>query len=126
MSRIQGSESERRLLRSFRALAEADRETLLALAEFLLHRGAAKPERHEGPRVPVSIPRPSDESVVAAIKRLSKAYAMLDRGPMLNETSMLMSAHVLQGRSAREVIDDLEALFARRYLDYRAKRPSEG
>ncbi|WP_373508439.1 hypothetical protein [Thiocapsa sp.] len=126
MSRIQGSESERRLLRSFRALAEADRETLLALAEFLLHRGAAKPERREGPRVPVSIPRPSDESVVAAIKRLSKTYAMLDRGPMLNETSVLMSAHVLQGRSAREVIDDLEALFARHYLDYRAKHPSEG
>ncbi|UHD17163.1 hypothetical protein [Thiocapsa bogorovii] len=126
MSRIQGSESERRLVRSFRALAAAERDTLLAFAEFLAQRGAATPEPHRGPREPVPAPRPSTESVVAAIKRLSKTYAMLDRGPMLNETSALMSAHVLQGRSASEVIDDLEALFARHYRDYRAKFPSEG
>jgi hypothetical protein len=113
-------------VRSFRALAAAERDTLLAFAEFLAQRGAPTPEPHRGPREPIPVPRPSTESVVAAIKRLSKTYAMLDRGPMLNETSALMSAHVLQGRSASEVIDDLEALFARHYRDYRAKFPSEG
>jgi hypothetical protein len=126
MSRIQGPEPERRLVRSFRALAAAERDTLLAFAEFLVQRGATTPEPHRGPREPTPVLRPSTESVVAAIKRLSKAYAMLDRGPMLNETSALMSAHVLQGRPASEVIDDLEALFARHYRDYRAKYPSEG
>jgi hypothetical protein len=124
MSRIQGSESERRLVRSFRALADAERDILLAFAEFLVQRGEAKPERHQGPRDPAPMPRPSEESVVAAIKRLSKTYEMLDRGPMLNETSALMSAHVLQGRAANEVIDELEALFARHYREYRAKHPS--
>ncbi|EGV18581.1 hypothetical protein [Thiocapsa marina] len=113
-------------MRAFRALGAAERETLLAFAEFLVQRGAATPETHSGPREPTPVPRPSAESVVAAIKRLSKTYGMLDRGPMLNETSALMSAHVLQGRSAREVIDDLEALFARHYRDYRAKFHSEG
>lgn len=113
-------------MRAFRALAAEERETLLAFAEFLLQRGAAAPEPHRGPREPIPVPRPTTESVVAAIKRLSKTYQMLDRGPMLNETSALMSAHVLQGRSANEVIDDLEALFARHYHDYRAKHPAEG
>jgi hypothetical protein len=37
-----------------------------------------------------------------------------------------MSAHVLQGRAAEEVINELEALFARHYQDYRAKHRSEG
>jgi hypothetical protein len=126
ISRIQGSHAERRLVRAFNALEPSDRKTLLAFAEFLMQRGSAKTEAHHGPRDPVPIPRPTDESVVGAIKRLSKTYEMLDRGPMLNETSALMSAHVLQGRVAAEVIDDLEALFARHYRDYRAKHHSEG
>jgi hypothetical protein len=122
---MQGSEAERRLLRSFRMLVAADRETLLAFAEFLVQRDKVPSEPHPGPRDPAPLPRPIQESVVAAIKRLSKTYAMLDRGPMLNETSALMSAHVLQGRPAEEVIDDLEALFARHYRDYRATHASD-
>jgi hypothetical protein len=113
-------------VRAFRALGAAERDTLLAFAAFLVQRSAAMQEPHGGPGEPTPVPRPSSESVVAAIKRLSLTFAMLDRGPMLNETSALMSAHVLQGRPANEVIDDLEALFARHYRDYRAKYPSEG
>lgn len=63
---------------------------------------------------------------MGAIKRLSLTYDMIDRGTMLNETSALMSAHILQGRAASEVIDELEALFARYYQDYRTKHHSEG
>jgi hypothetical protein len=40
---------------------------------------------------------------------------MLDPGAMLNETSALMAAHVLQGRDAGAVIDDLERLFLAHY-----------
>jgi len=124
-SRVPGSNAERRLVRAFRALAPADRETLLAFAAFLVQRDNVKAQREEPPD-PVPLPRPGEETVVAAIRRLSKSYAMLDRGAMLNETSALMSAHVLHGRSAREVIDDLEALFARYYQDYRTKHQSDG
>jgi hypothetical protein len=34
---------------------------------------------------------------------------------MLNETSGLMTEHLMQGRPAPEVIDELEALFRRHY-----------
>jgi hypothetical protein len=125
----QGSKAERRLLRVFNALEGADRETLLAFADFLLQRrtGALAHQAHPGgPREPTPISRPVEETVVAAIKRLSKTYAMLDRGPMLNETSSLMSAHVLQGRPAADVIDDLESLFERHYRDYCARHRQSG
>ena len=75
-----------------------------------------------GPLEPERIPRPKEESVVGAIKRLSHSYFMLDRSAMLNDTSSLMGAHVLQGRPASEVIDELEALFARHYVKYREKQ----
>lgn len=120
-----GPAGERRLLKLFRRLAPADRETLLAFAAFLGER--AEPASDGGaPREPRHRPRPERESVVAAIKRLSQTYEMLDRGPMLEETSTLMSAHILQGRSATEVIDEIEALFARHYQDYLSRHRSEG
>jgi hypothetical protein len=60
--------------------------------------------------------------VIAAIRRLTQTYAMLDRGPLLHETAALMSAHVLRGRAAAAVIDDLEALFRRRFEDDQLRR----
>jgi hypothetical protein len=72
-----------------------------------------------GPAEPDTITRPAQETVVGAIKRLSLSYHMLDRRRMLDETSSLMAAHVLNGRPARDVIDELEALFARHYDAYR-------
>jgi len=110
----------RQLLRLYHSLKAEDRGTLLAFAEFLAARGAV-PDAQEaqGPLEPEQIPRPRQETVVGAIKRLSRSYFMLDRGRMLNDTSSLMGAHVLQGRPAGEVIDDLEALFARHYASYR-------
>ena len=114
------SVDERRLKRLFRSLGEADRRTLLAFAEFLAAGGApAAP-----PGEPVPLPRPGQETVIAAIRRLSRTYPMLDRGPLLNATAARMSAHVLQGRDAAAVIDELEALFLRHYDDYRAQPPA--
>jgi hypothetical protein len=115
-----GSSAERRLLRSFRALDSDARETLLAFAEFLQSR-ARPAEAFAAVLEPVLEPRPQQESVVGAIQRLRRTYPMLDGGRMLNETSSLMAAHVLQGRAAAEVIDELEALFAARYDEYASR-----
>jgi hypothetical protein len=115
-----GSEGERRLAKLYRSLEPEDRSTLLAFAEFLAARAAEdEPKLPEGPLEPKPIPRPKKESVVGAIKRLSESYFMLDRSSMLNDTSSLMGAHVLQGRPSAAVIDELEALFARYYRKYR-------
>jgi hypothetical protein len=55
---------------------------------------------------------------VAAIKRLSDTYFMLDRSLLLDETSSLMTAHLMSGRSAVEVVDELEQLFQQKYQEY--------
>jgi len=105
-----------KLVDIYRSLDEENRRTLLAFAEFLAARCA---ERQPGKlQLPEPSPRPTRESVVAAIKRLSRTYYMLDRSSMLNETSSLMASHVISGRAAAEVIDDLESLFERHYAKY--------
>ena len=109
---------QRRLLKLYKSLSEQDRESLTAFAEFLARRGA-EVEADEGestpPAEPKQIPRPEDESVVGAIRRLSETYFMLDKSVLFTETSSLMSAHLLQGRKAPDVIDELEALFETHY-----------
>ena len=65
---------------------------------------------------PEVIPRPQDEKVVAAVKRLSKTYFMLDKKKMLGVTSDLVTQHLLHGRDALEVIDELERVFEENYL----------
>ena len=74
--------AEKRLRQIFDTLNEADRQTLLAFAEFLHSR--AVPEL---PPEKMSIPRPAEESVVAAIKRLTATYPMLNRSELLSGTS---------------------------------------
>ena len=115
-----GSPEERRLARLYRSLEPADRRTLVAFAEFLAHgrRSETAPEPLQEPN---RAPRPDEETVIAAIRRLSLSYSMLDREPMLHETSALMTAHVMKGRGSAEVIDELESLFERHYQDYRAR-----
>lgn len=116
------SAHERRMLKILRALNAQDRATLIAFGEFLLAGGASlDAPASEGapvaaaPSAPRHEPRPPAERPIAAIKRLRRVYPMLDPGEMLPETSALMAAHVLQGRDAGEVIDELEVLFATRY-----------
>jgi hypothetical protein len=100
---------DKKLLSLFRELPEPEQATLLAFAEFLAGRSAAS-------RLPVAsepqpIPRPAEEKVVQAIRRLRETYPMLDHGKMLHEVSHHMTQHVMQGRPAREVIDELELVF---------------
>lgn len=104
---------ERRLLRLFRGLPAAQRAGLLDYAEYLASRAA--PLEDDKPKQPLPIPRPAEESVVKAIRRLRQTYPMLDANRLLHETSSLMAQHVMHKRPAAEVIDELEALFRRHY-----------
>lgn len=108
------SQDEKRLNALLAQLGTADRATLLAFAEFLAARAGVSDAPVEL-ATPTPLPRPAEESVVAAIKRLSVSYHMVDRSKMLHETAALMSQHVMQGRAAEEVIDELELLFQHHY-----------
>lgn len=100
------------LLQFFEGLDDKRRLALLEYAEFLYQRT----EKVEQPLAePNLLPRPEQESVVGAIKRLSASYEMLDRQYMLHELSGLMAQHMLQGRPASDVIDDIEAVFELQY-----------
>ena len=109
-----------RLAEIYAKLGEQDRRSLLDFAEFLLQRepDSGKIGAGAGPASPELLPRPESESVVAAIKRLSGSYPMLDKQVLFSKTSELMSAHLLQGRDAKEIIDELEAVFQQQYRDY--------
>lgn len=119
------SAQERQLLKLYRALSPEDRAAVVAFGRFLAAGGAsAMGESAEAeaagmpsapPEAPRHEPRPHEETVVAAIKRLRRVYPMLDPGEMLHETSSLMAAHILQGRDAVTVIDELERLFVVHY-----------
>lgn len=108
-------------------LSAADLEAVTRFAEFLLSRSDGQPVIRN-PAVsavsavtpvevpePEVVPRPDDEKVVAAVKRLSKTYYMLDKKKMLGVTSDLLTQHILHGRKAAEVIDELESLFEQHY-----------
>lgn len=125
------SDLEEHLLTLFRELPAADQSSLLAFAEFLrsrsgsvpLPRPAAPPApQPEALPEPEPIPRPEQESVVKAVKRLAQTYPMLDKSKMLTDTSALVMQHVVQGRDAVEIIDELELVFQRHY----ARLKSEG
>ena len=107
-----------RLLTLFDRLPAGGQDTLLAFAEFLATRvPAAQQPRSGPPPSPAPASRPAEESVVAAIRRLSAGYPMLDRRRLLDITSGLMTQHILHGRGAVEVIDDLERAFTELYAE---------
>jgi len=106
---------ERRLLRLFRALTAEERASVLNFAAFL-HAQHTPPAC--APRTPLPVPRPAQETVVAALKRLRHTYPMLDSAELLDDSAALVSAHLLQGRPAPDAIDELEALFARHFRYY--------
>jgi hypothetical protein len=64
----QGGGADKRLREIYRALPEAERETLLAFAEFLQARTEEVPRELPPPK---DIPRPAEgETVVKAVRRL--------------------------------------------------------
>ena len=109
---------EKRLVQLYGSLTPAQQETALAFLEFLHSRQPA-PAEPAALEMPQPIPRPADESVVKALKRLRETYSMLDPAKLLHEASGHMQQHLLQGKPAAEVIDELELLFARHYEKHR-------
>lgn len=110
------SADREKLLACYNALSSEDRNALLKFAQFLRQQaedGAVGDG--EGPVTlePTPMPKPENETVVGAIKRLSASYHMLDKSDLLTETSSLMTSHIMHGRDAKEVIEELEALFIR-------------
>jgi hypothetical protein len=122
------SSPQRQLLACFDQLDAQGRETLLAFAAFLQTRqlpAEAAEDSQETLQEPRAIERPRKESVVKAIKRLSETYYMLERDQLLDQTSSLMMSHVLQGRDAISVIDELELVFSQHYERYQQQRKEE-
>jgi hypothetical protein len=113
------SSLEQQLVAIFRIMPAAQQELLLEYAEFLQqkygHVGVEDDVVHE----PKAIPRPGEENVINAIRRLSDSYFMLDSSRFFHEASHLMTQHVMKGRDANDVIDELEELFEREYEKYR-------
>ncbi len=100
-----------KLLAVFGGLDAGRRKALLAFAE-KLSRQTDVPEPHAQPR---EIARPPEETVVMAIRRLVGTYPGLNRRRLMGEASRYMAQHALEDRAAREVIDELERLFARQH-----------
>ncbi len=109
-------------------LPPADAEALLAFGEFLAARNPIADsgddsggDYRETPPAPLPkaepepIPRPDQETVMQALKRLSTTYPMLDRKKLLDSTSTLVMQHLVTGRERIEVIDELEVVFRREY-----------
>jgi hypothetical protein len=107
---------EQKALKLFRALGNVQKQTVTSFMEFLLTQGEST--RANMPLQPDLIPRPDKESVVKAIKRLRATYHMLDQNRLFNETSQHMTSHLLHGRPAAQVIDELEAMFVQHYQRY--------
>jgi hypothetical protein len=111
--------AEQQLTELFRQLTAGDQLTILAFAEFLASRrpaGAVAVSKE--PVVipePEAIERPVEESVVGALKRLSKTYHMLDKTETLSATSDLVASNIMQGADPVKVIDQLEDIFRSLY-----------
>ena len=117
-------QDQRELLALYAKLSEADRHSLISFGCFLASQQQAEPGADAVEPVskePLTIPRPENESVIKAIRRLSETYPMLEKKHLLDDTSILMSAHVLQGKSADHVINELELLFEQRYAIFVSK-----
>ncbi|MBT7309042.1 MAG: hypothetical protein HN842_12555 [Gammaproteobacteria bacterium] len=104
----------------FTALSEEDRYALLRYGSYLLN------SAREGDAAvvainkvePQPISRPEEERVVAAIRRLAETYPMLNHDHLFRQSADLMSAHLVSGRAAVEVIDELEEIFLHHYHRY--------
>ncbi len=111
---------ERKLIKLFKKLDVSDQDSILAFAEFLEARQQPEEpsrvsEENVASQQPLPISRPEKESVIKAIKRLSKTYPMVDKENILHPISDLMTAHMLQGKEAVKVIDELELVFLHEY-----------
>ena len=116
--------AQQQLTELFQQLGAADQATLLAFAAFLASRAtprnvAVKTESEVLPE-PLMIERPRQESIVGALKRLSKSFPMLNKAEMLSATSELVATSLMQGSDPAGVIDELEKIFNAHYEQFKS------
>lgn len=120
------NDQEQRLLAYLRKLSQQDAHALLRFAAYLAGdqtavQDTAQQDAGTGMVSPAEIPqpqyieRPDNERVVDAIKRLSATYPMLEKKKLLDKASTLVAQHVMFGKPASEVIDEIEKLFVEAY-----------
>ncbi len=113
--------NEKQLVQIFKQLNEVDQSSILSFAEFLISKSGLGSELNNETKIlenPVDIKRPEDEKVVIAIKRLSKTYPMIKKSSVFDKAAKLMTDHMLHGKNAVLVIDELELLFDGHYKQY--------
>jgi hypothetical protein len=108
--------SAEQLQRIYHALQQQEQQALLYFAEFLQQNSAPAAEQEK--QEPLDIPRPQQEKVIHALRRLAQTYPMLKHEALLRQGADLMSSHFVTGRPAAEVIDELEEIFLRHYQAY--------
>jgi len=113
---------EKKLLHLYRDMTDDDQHALLRYAEFLSERQEEESVEIEEPTF---ISAKENESVVGALKRLSASYPMLDKAKMLDQTSTLMSDHLLRGKAKEDVIQEFEVLFAEEYKKLRENKSND-
>lgn len=105
----------KKLVTLSQAMSPKGQAALLDYAEFLAKRHTAESVVATTPQL---VERPESESVIGAIKRLSAIYPMLDKEALFKETSSFMMQHMLHGKDAVEVIDQMEIYFEKQYRIY--------
>lgn len=115
----QGNKQERELIKLFKTLDSVNKQSLFSYAEFLQQRSAEDTENIDEEEAlatePLDIPRPENESVIKGIKRLTTNYPMVDKESILHPIAALMTSHMVSGKKAEDVIDELEDLFNQEY-----------
>ncbi len=106
-----GNERRQALLAAFDRLDARRQDVLMEFAATLAAHDDAAPTAVRPEPYPAD--DPVNESVVAAIKRLTCMYPAAGRRRLMGPVSVLMAQHALQGRPAKEVIDELETVFER-------------
>jgi hypothetical protein len=96
----------------YESLDDERKASLCDFADFLLAKSG--PVTREVP-APDEIDRPESETVVGAVKRLKLKYHMIDSMSVFSAASSLMTDHMVKGRDAIEVIDEMEILFEEAY-----------
>ena len=91
----------------FDTLDDERKASLFDYAEFLQSKGGLVPKEIGEP---VEIPRPEEETVVGAIKRLKQTYPMIESRTVFTAASTLMTEHMVNGRNVIEVIDEMQIL----------------
>lgn len=120
VSELSMSRDEKKLRKLYRGLNAADQQTLFRFAEFLAQSSPQQAAPDVFPE-PVFIERVPGESVVKGIKRLTATYPMINKEKLLHQSSDLMASHIINGRPASDVIDDLEVMFAEHYQQMKSE-----